>query len=131
MAATEGGGTTEPGLQRVDVNKKLTGCRTVWRSNVRAPSVVPKVSARSGLLYTYTKPPAGTNDPWYLTALDFDNGKTRWKRLAGEGLGFNNNYAPDHDRPERRGSTWVSSADWSRSSLRPIVAVWTCLLESA
>ena len=64
--------------------------------------MVPKVSARSGLLYTYTKPPAGTKDPWYLTALDFDNGKTRWKRLAGEGLGFNNNYAPITIGPGRK-----------------------------
>ena len=67
-----------------------------------APSVVPKASAKTGLVYTYTKPQgSATDDPWYLTALDFDTGKTRWKRLAGEGLGYNNNYAPDHDRPGR------------------------------
>ncbi|CAN5544154.1 hypothetical protein BH10ACT11_BH10ACT11_17280 [soil metagenome] len=102
VAGVQAGGVTQPGIQRVDVNKKLTACRTVWRSNVRAPSVVPKVSAKSGLLYTYTKPPAGTKDPWYLTALDFDTGKTKWKRLAGEGLGFNNNYAPITLGPGRK-----------------------------
>ena len=33
-------------------------------------------------------------DSWYLTALDFGTGRTLYKRLAGEGLGYNNNYAP-------------------------------------
>ena len=95
IANTEFGRTTEPGLQAVRVKKGLRGCKTVWRSNEIAPSVVPKVSSKTGLVYTYTKPKdTGSDDPWYLTALDFDTGKTRWKRLAGEGLGFNNNYAP-------------------------------------
>jgi hypothetical protein len=57
--------------------------------------VVPKLSARNGLVYTYTKDPQPSNaDAWYLTALDFASGKTVYKRLGGEGLGFNNNYAP-------------------------------------
>jgi len=93
VAAVEGGGTTSPGLERVDVRKR--GCRTVWRSDEIAPSVVPKVSLKAGLVYTYTKPadPSG-EDAWYFTALDFDTGETVFKRLAGSGLGFNNNYAP-------------------------------------
>jgi hypothetical protein len=67
----------------------------VWHSSQRAPSVVPKVSAKAGLVYTYTKPPRSDGqDAWYLTALDFDTGKRVWSRLAGEGLGYNNNYAP-------------------------------------
>jgi hypothetical protein len=58
--------------------------------------VVPKLSLGSGLVYVYTKPadqPSGA-DGWYLTALDFRTGATRWRKLTGEGLGFNNNYAP-------------------------------------
>lgn len=35
-----------------------------------------------------------TDDPRYLTAIDFRTGETVFKRLAGFGLGFNNNYAP-------------------------------------
>jgi hypothetical protein len=130
-AATELGGTTSPGLARVDLTfakqkaraKKLkkkhrkpkaakkknrkrkkkkkktatvvTGCRLVWTSNERAPSVVPKLSLANGLVYTYTKPPRTDGaDPWYFTALDFRTGATVYKRLAGVGLGFNNNYAP-------------------------------------
>jgi hypothetical protein len=92
-AAVELGKTTTPGLQRVDVRKGK--CKTKWRSNEIAPSVVPKVSLRAGLVYTYTKPAnTGLGDPWYFTALDFDTGDTIFKRLAGEGLGFNNNFAP-------------------------------------
>jgi hypothetical protein len=48
------------------------------------------------LIYSYTKParPKDEVDAWYLTALDFRTGKTVFKKLAGTGLGFNNNYAP-------------------------------------
>jgi hypothetical protein len=95
IAATEQGGVTEPGLQRVDIDRDGHGCHTVWRSKERAPSVVPKLSLANGLVYTYTKPQNDDDyDAWYLTALDFRSGKTRWSRLAGIGLGFNNNYAP-------------------------------------
>jgi hypothetical protein len=92
-AATEGGATTTPGLQRIDVRDGV--CSTIWRSSEIAPSVVPKASLQTGLVYTYTKPAdTGGDDPWYFTALDFDTGDTVYKRLAGVGLGFNNNYAP-------------------------------------
>jgi hypothetical protein len=71
------------------------GCRTIWTSQERAPSVVPKLSLANGLVYTYTKPPRPDNvDAWYLTTLDFRSGETVFRRLAGVGLGFNNNYAP-------------------------------------
>ena len=92
-AATAGGAAIEPGLQRVDVDADGRGCRTVWRSDERAPSVVPKLSLRSGLVYSYTLPP-GAGGAWYLTAIDFRTGETAYRRLAGAGLGFNNNYAP-------------------------------------
>jgi hypothetical protein len=94
-AATENGGSTAPGIERVDVAADGSGCHTVWHSDERAPSVVPKVSLGAGLVYTYTKEPRSDGkDAWYFTALDFRSGRTVYKRLAGEGLGFNNNYAP-------------------------------------
>jgi hypothetical protein len=94
ITATENGGSTAPGLERVDVAPS-GACRTVWHSGERAPSVVPKVSLGAGLVYTYTKDQRSDGkDAWYLTALDFRDGHTVYKRLAGEGLGFNNNYAP-------------------------------------
>jgi hypothetical protein len=92
-AAVQGGKTTTPGLERVDVD--ANGCRKVWHSDEVAPSVVPKLSLANGIVYTYTKPPnADREDGWYLTAIDFATGKTLWRALAGEGLGYNNNYAP-------------------------------------
>src|SRR5829696_626404 len=94
-AATQMGRSTAPGLTRVDVDRARGRCRTVWESRERAPSVVPKLSLRSGLVYTYTKPPdPGGDVPWYFTALDFRTGRTVYKRLAGEGFRYNNNYAP-------------------------------------
>jgi hypothetical protein len=95
ITATQNGGVTKRGLERVDVDRDGRGCHKVWRSKVRAPSVVPKVSGGAGLVYTYTKPKREDDqDAWYLTALDFDTGRRVWSRLAGEGLGYNNNYAP-------------------------------------
>jgi hypothetical protein len=120
--AVDGGGVTSPGLERVDIRKprrhkhkhahhrwtergaatlkhhkrkKRRACFKVWHSDERAPSVVPKVSLAAGLVYTYTKPKRDDNlDAWYFTALDFRTGRTVFSRLAGTGLGFNNNYAP-------------------------------------
>jgi hypothetical protein len=104
VAATMNGGVTSPGLTRVDIVKKKAGrhkrrkrfrCRMAWTSDERAPSVVPKLSLANGLVYTYTKPPRSDMlDAWYLTALDFRTGRTVYRRLAGTGFGFNNNYAP-------------------------------------
>lgn len=92
-SATEQGGTTTPGLERVDVDS-AGHCHKVWHSDEIAPSVVPKLSLANGIVYTYTKPRGEQSDPWYLTALDFRSGKTLFKFKAGQGLGFNNNYAP-------------------------------------
>jgi hypothetical protein len=105
-AATEQGDSTTPGLARVTFSGGK--CRTVWTSKERAPSVVPKASLATGLVYTYTKPPREDEiDPWYLTALDYRTGKTVFKRLAGTGLGYNNNYAPVTIGPD--GSAYVGA----------------------
>jgi hypothetical protein len=92
-SATEQGKTTTPGLERVDVAAG-GACRKVWHSGEIAPSVVPKLSLANGIVYTYTKPGGDNRDPWYLTALDFRSGRTLFKFKAGQGLGFNNHYAP-------------------------------------
>jgi hypothetical protein len=95
VAATMNGATTTPGLERIDLDRDGRGCEVVWHSEERAPSVVPKLSLGAGLVYTYTKPERDdAADAWYLTAIDFDNGATRWRRLAGTGFGYNNNFAP-------------------------------------
>lgn len=93
--ATTNGARTQPGIERVDIEADGKGCRKVWHSDEISPSVVPKLSLSSGLVYIYTQDAEGDpDDPWFLTALDFRTGKTVWSRLVGEGIGFNNNYAP-------------------------------------
>jgi hypothetical protein len=90
--ATQNGGTTTPGIERVDIAQNGKTCKTVWHSDEIAPSVVPKLSLANGLVYTITKP-AGTPDAWYVTAIDYETGKTVWSRLLGTGLFYNNHYA--------------------------------------
>jgi hypothetical protein len=89
------GALTTPGLARVDVRRRGRACRRVWTSTVeRVPSVVSKLSTRTGLIYTYTRDedPLG-GQPWFWTAVSARTGETAFKVYAGSGLGFNNNYA--------------------------------------
>ena len=53
----QGEKTTSPGVTRIDLNADGNGCREVWTSNETSPSVVPKLSLGSGLVYVYTNPP--------------------------------------------------------------------------
>ena len=88
------GAVTEPGFARVDVNKKLTDCKLKWtNTEVRAPTVVPKLSTKNGLVYAYARPEDPAAQGYYWTALKFSNGQTAWSKYAGSGLTFNNNYA--------------------------------------
>jgi hypothetical protein len=54
---------------------------------------VPKLSTKTGLIYTYTRPPDDLAQGYYWTAIDFFTGKTKWTKYAGSGLSYNNNYA--------------------------------------
>jgi hypothetical protein len=88
------GALTTPGFARVDVTKR--GCRKAWETRTeRAPSVVPKLSTQTGLIYTYTRDPdpLPIGQPYFWTAIDAHTGATAFKAYAGSGLGFNNNYA--------------------------------------
>jgi hypothetical protein len=92
-AATQQGKSTTPGLERVDLDAH--GCHKVWHSSETSPSAVAKLSRANGLVYTYTKEARSDGeDAWYLTAIDFATGRTVFHALGGEGLGYNNNYAP-------------------------------------
>jgi hypothetical protein len=103
--STQFGQSTTGGVERVDVRPDGT-CRKVWHNDSRAPTSVPKLSLANGLVYVYTKEPReDTLDGWYLTAIDFHSGRTVYRRLAGEGFGFNNNYAPITLAPD--GSAYV------------------------
>ncbi|MGI8726736.1 MAG: hypothetical protein ACR2K6_03545, partial [Solirubrobacterales bacterium] len=105
---TQGGGTTAPGIARIDLDQSPNGCSIVWESDVNSPTVVPKLSLANGLVYVYAKKPEVT-DPWYLTAIDFRSGETVYQRLSGSGLGYNNNYAPLTVGPD--GSMYIGVLD--------------------
>src|SRR5918994_646553 len=87
------GAITTPGFARVDVKRRGGGCRKVWTNTTeRAPTVVPKLSTATGLIYTYTRDPAA--DPlglglqlWYWTAISAHTGATVFKDYAGLAIG--------------------------------------------
>ena len=109
--------TTEPGVDRIDVDYAHGGCHVAWaNTDVRVPSSVSKASAATGLVYVYEHPSTQqveytgarpphplAADPWYLTALDIRTGNRVWSQLTGYGLGYNNNYAPITIGPGRYG----------------------------
>ena len=89
------GAVTEAGFARVDVNKNGEGCAKKWtNTEVRAPTVVPKLSTKTGLIYTYERPvdPSGA-EGYYWSAIDWRSGRTAFRQYAGSGLNYNNNYA--------------------------------------
>jgi hypothetical protein len=86
LITTEGGGTTDGGLEQIRVTRR--GCRQAWTSDLVSPSSQAVVSRETGLLYTMEKP-QGFPDAWNLAALDWRTGRFRFSALAGEGLGYN------------------------------------------
>lgn len=53
---------------------------------------MPKLSTRTGLIYTYTRGP-GSDVPWSWTAISLRTGRTVFTVPAGTGVLANNNYA--------------------------------------
>ncbi len=103
------GPDTVPGVVKVAVDYVHGGCHIAWsNTTARLSTVVSKVSLANGLLYGYTHPAADelpyatalhppaalALDAWFLTAFDERTGRQVWSKLAGSGLGYNNNYAP-------------------------------------
>lgn len=98
---------TTPGLVKVAVDYARGGCHVEWRNTTaRIPTLVSKLSRRTGLIYGYTHPSASeipttapipealAPDAWFFTAFSARTGKQVWSRYTGSGLGYNNNYAP-------------------------------------
>jgi hypothetical protein len=92
--AGAGAQKTSPGFARVDIDRSGRGCRLVWTNwKAQVPTVVSKMSLANGLIYTYTTNGHDQAQPWYWTALSFRTGRIVYERLAGTGLGYNNNYS--------------------------------------
>jgi len=104
------------GIMRIDVREDDSGCDVVWHSQERSTSVVPKFSADTGLAYFYTfDKQADDQIAWYLTALDYETGETRFKVLTGIGTAFDNNWAPLTLAPD--GTAYVGTS-------KGLVAIW-------
>jgi hypothetical protein len=89
------GAITAPGFARVDVAKGGGGCRLVWtNSTERAPSVVPKLSTKTQIVYAYTQDPNPLGgQTWSWVGISARTGRQVFKVPAGDGLTANNNYA--------------------------------------
>jgi len=90
------GAPTKAGFARVDINKRGTGCRKVWTNTTdAAPTAVPKLSTKTGLIYTYVYQDAGGGSPaWQWSAIDFRTGRNVFRKQASSDLLLgNNNYA--------------------------------------
>lgn len=86
------------GVARVEVNEDATDAKLVWESREASPTTVPKLSTKNGLVYLYTRE-INQDIPkkavaWYLTAIDFETGETKFKIFTGTGRRWNNSYAP-------------------------------------
>lgn len=88
------GRLSKPGMTRIDINEDGTGCDIVWRSDVRVPSGVPKLSLATGLIYAAERQIGEVlQDVYYLQAIDVRTGEVRFKRRFSSGLTGNNNYS--------------------------------------
>lgn len=86
------------GVVRVDVRDDESGCDTVWTSPLKVPSVVPKLSAASGIAYFYSfdlvKSADGSQtQDWAIVGLDFATGKEVVRIPTGRGKSFDNSWA--------------------------------------
>jgi len=99
------GKSTTPGVSRVMIDPD--GCHVAWTNPTSAPTSVPKASLATGLVYVYSKPRGNPVDPWYVTAIDIRTGETRWSRLTGTGIQWNNHYASIYLGPD--GALYVAT----------------------
>lgn len=90
-----------PGIERIDIDPNGKGCTKVWVNTDVASNMAPKLSTRTGLIYTQDRKYDAENDVYavYWVALDFRTGKVVWEKLAGtfNRLGpatFDNFWAP-------------------------------------
>ena len=87
-----------PGFERIDVTRDGRALRKVWVNDDVASTYSPRLSTRTGLVYTESRkvdphPGPGTDGyVYYLTALDFRTGKTVWEKRLGAGFNFDGYY---------------------------------------
>jgi len=74
-----------PGIERIDIDPNGKGCTKVWVNTEVASNMSPKLSTRTGLIYTQNRKYDAERDVYavYWVALDFRTGKVIWEKLAG------------------------------------------------
>ncbi len=87
MAGSSAG--AEPGFVRIDVRSDLSGCDVVWENYEVRAGTGAKLSLGSGLIYVHELL-LGTDDAWYVTAIDFETGKTVLRHFLGNGEDWDN-----------------------------------------
>jgi hypothetical protein len=80
------------GIERIDINPNGKDCTKVWVDNEVATVLVPRLSTRTGLIYTQDRKWDDKNkvNAYYWVALDFRTGKVVWEKLAGTGDMYEN-----------------------------------------
>jgi hypothetical protein len=83
-----------PGFERIDIDPNGKGCTKVWSNTEVATTTSPRLSTRTGLIYTMAREYDDQNDVYvyYWTALDFRTGETVWQKMAGTGEYFDSFY---------------------------------------
>jgi hypothetical protein len=73
------------GIERIDIDPNGKGCTKVWVNTDVATNLCPKLSTRTGLIYTQDRKYDAVNDLYavYWVALDFRTGEVVWEKLAG------------------------------------------------
>lgn len=85
-----------PGFERVDIEPVGSdcNCRKIWTNTEVASDMAPKMSTKTGLIYTMNRKYDEQNGVYvyYWTAIDFRTGETVWEKMAGTGTAFDNYY---------------------------------------
>ena len=82
------------GVSRIDVREDESGCDEIWTSDLVVPSVVPKLSLKTGIAYFYSFDLDSEGVPdWLIVGLDFKSGAVVQKIPTGKGFDWNNNWS--------------------------------------
>lgn len=91
-----------PGISKIIVAGDGSGCHLEWTNPGRMTTVMV-LSTATGLLYGYEQSNEFADKGeyiWYVTAIDYESGKTVWKARTGAGGTFNNYYRTTFLSPE-------------------------------
>ena len=91
---TRASAATQPGgVSKVAVGRH--GCHVAWTNPVLSPSVVPKLARGNGMLYLYSPQRIAPGvDDWGLTVVDWRTGRTVARIHTGNGVPYDNAWAP-------------------------------------